>query len=423
MSIILSLKQITIVSAGSQGDIQPYLALAVGLKNEGFRVKFVANTNFAGLAAAYDLDFLPIQVDSYKLLQTPQAQNAWLESDSVLKLSLNMARTIRPAIPQIFSDVSDACQHSDLIIYHSYNIPFVYYIGKLLKIPFIPASLHPLPTREHITPPLNIKRSPGRSFNLLSHLVAHQFSWQLFMPIARKTWREKINVSVITPIRQIHKDRRLVLCGYSPTVLPKPADIPETTVITGYWFLDSDPAWQPPAELVAFIQSGKRPIYIGFGSNPVNKQATANIILGALAKTGERAILASGWGGLGNEHPLPDHVFLTESVPHHWLLPQMAAIVHHGGAGTTGAALSAGVPNIVVPHFGDQYFWGRRVAELGVGPEPIPHKTLSAERLAQAISIAVNDRDMQERARKLGEQIRAEEGLKKAVREIRQFVS
>jgi sterol 3beta-glucosyltransferase len=413
---------ITIVTAGSQGDIQPYLALAMGLKNEGFQVRLAANINFAGLIASHGLDYFPIQVDSHQLLQTPQAQQAWLESDSLLKLSLNTARAIRPAVPRIFDDVLDACKDSDLIIYHSYNLPFVYYIGKLLDIPFIPASLHPMPTREHITPPLNIKKSPGRSFNLLSHLVAHQFSWQLFMPVARKAWGKRIHVSVITPVQHIRNEGRLVLCAYSPTVIPRPADVPETTAITGYWFLDSAPNWKAPADLVAFIQSGSPPIYVGFGSNPVDKQATLDLILDALAITGKRAVMASGWGGLGTDHPLPDHVFLTESAPHQWLLPQMAAIVHHGGAGTTGAALSAGVPNFVVPHFGDQFFWGRRVAELGVGPAPLAHKTLSVERLAQAITAAVKDEGMKERARMIGGQIRAEDGIRMAIQKIRQFV-
>jgi UDP:flavonoid glycosyltransferase YjiC (YdhE family) len=175
---------------------------------------------------------------------------------------------------------------------------------------------------------------------------------------------------------------------------------------------------------MTFLNSGQPSIYVGFGTmgNPADNPDTMNIVLKALAKTGQRAVLAAGWSGLGLGQQLPSNVFLLKSIPHRWLFPQMAAIVHHGGAGTTGTALSAGVPNIIIPHFGDQYFWGRRVAELGAGPEPIPRKKLSAERLALAISTATHDKAMQERAVTIGVQIRAEEGINHAIQVIRQYI-
>jgi UDP:flavonoid glycosyltransferase YjiC (YdhE family) len=130
--------------------------------------------------------------------------------------------------------------------------------------------------------------------------------------------------------------------------------------------------------------------------------------------SGQRAILLSGWGGLRPED-LPDSVLVLDSVPHTWLFPRVAAVVHHGGAGTTAAGLRAGVPTIIIPFFGDQPFWGARIAELGVGPRPVPRKRLTAERLAQAIRDTVASEEMRQRASKLGESIRSEDGVATAV--------
>jgi sterol 3beta-glucosyltransferase len=204
------------------------------------------------------------------------------------------------------------------------------------------------------------------------------------------------------------------LYGFSPSVIPKPSDW-HNTEVTGYWFLDAATDWVPPADLMAFLQAGPPPVYIGFGSMGSRKpEETADLVLQAIARTGQRAILLSGWGGL-SKADLPETVFMVESVPHSWLFSQVAAVVHHGGAGTTAAGLRAGVPSIVIPFFGDQPFWGQRVAKLGVGPEPIPRKQLTVERLAQAIRTAVTDRGMIRRAADLGAKIQAEDGVANAV--------
>ena len=415
---------ITVLSAGSQGDVQPYLALAVGLKREGYTVRFVANSNFASAAEKYGLDFFPIHVDSYEFVQN-QGSQSWLESQSVVKLIRNTVRVIRPVIQQMVIDVLEATKGSDLIVYHSYTLPFVYYIGKQFNIPCIPASIYPMPTREHLALPLTIKKSPGKAFNSLSHHLVDQITWQVFRPVVKNSWNGNSNVSFTSPYNQLLKEQQSILCGYSPTVLPRPSDLPGQVNITGYWFLDSPSDWQPDPELTAFLNADGRPIYVGFGSmgNPAKNQETADIVLKTLEETEHRAVLSAGWSGMGIGQQLPDNVFLLKHISHKWLLPKMAAIVHHGGAGTTGAGLSAGVPNVVVPHFGDQFFWGNRVAKLGVGPEPIPRKKLSVERLVQAISNAMNDKNMQERAMVLGAKIGAEDGVRQAIQVIRQYIN
>jgi sterol 3beta-glucosyltransferase len=198
-------------------------------------------------------------------------------------------------------------------------------------------------------------------------------------------------------------------------VVPTPQDWHPATFATGYWFLDQESHWQPSAALVDFLNAGEPPVYVGFGSMPAtDPQAKARLVIEALEKAGQRGILASGWGGLKAD-ALPEHVLMIDQAPHDWLFPRVKAVVHHGGAGTTAAGLRAGKPAVICPYFGDQPFWGQRVYALGVGTEPIPQKKLTADNFASAIRTAVSDAEMQRRAAALGEKIRAENGVARAV--------
>ena len=213
-----------------------------------------------------------------------------------------------------------------------------------------------------------------------------------------------------------------MLSAYSPSIIPHPADWPESTHVTGYFFLDNQADWQPSPELKAFLEAGDPPVYIGFGSMAGrNPEQLAKLILEALAKSGQRGLLLTGWGGLRAEL-VPDNVFVLDSAPHSWLFPRMAAVVHHGGAGTTAEGLRAGVPSVIVPFVLDQPFWGARIKALGLGPDPIPQKKLTADRLANAIKIAVTDSNMKQRAHSYGAAIRAENGIGNAVKIIQQYL-
>ena len=166
------------------------------------------------------------------------------------------------------------------------------------------------------------------------------------------------------------------------------------------------------------IEAGPPPAYVGFGSmSSEDPDQTTRLILEALALSGQRGIVQAGWGAVSSAL-LPPSVYVLESAPFSWLFPRVAAVVHHGGAGTTAAALRSGVPAVVVPFFGDQPFWGSRVASLGVSPPPIPRRRLTAERLAQAIQSALTDTVMRQQAAALGERIRGENGVARAVEVI-----
>lgn len=415
--------KITVLAAGSRGDIQPYLALAWRLQRQGHTVRLAANANFRDMVTSYGVPFYPIEVDSQAFVQQQEAR-AWLESRSPFKLALTSLRAVRPTVGPMVRDAWLASEGAEAIIYHAFSLPMGHYIGRQRGVPCLPASMYPMPTRAHPALPLNRQRSLGGPLNLLSHLLVDQFTWLVYWPATRAFWQGKAGVALSSPRHAWYRERRPILCCYSPSVLPAPPDLPPHVHLTGYWFLEPPPGWRPDPALLSFLESGPPPVYVGFGSmgNPAQARETTTMVLAALAATGQRAVLAAGWSGLGAEVTLPAHVFRLQSAPHTWLFPRMSAIVHHGGVGTTAAGLRAGVPNVVVPHFADQYFWGHRVAALGAGPQPIPRSELTSERLAQALSAALGDVTMAYRAAAIGRALRAENGLGRAVALIESYL-
>jgi sterol 3beta-glucosyltransferase len=215
------------------------------------------------------------------------------------------------------------------------------------------------------------------------------------------------------------------LHGFSRHIIPRPEDWPETAIVTGYWFLNQAEYWNPPPYLTEFLSKGEPPVYFGFGSIfGRNPKAVTRIILEAVRRTGVRAILASGWGGLEPaDSAQSESVMFIESAPHRWLFPKVTAVVHHGGCGTTAAGLLAGKPSIICPFFGDQPFWGRHVERLGAGPSPISQSKLTVERLCRAIDIAVNDSTMRENAAALGSRLSSEDGTSHALAFISRWMN
>ncbi|MEM7114453.1 MAG: glycosyltransferase [Chloroflexota bacterium] len=416
--------KITVLAAGSRGDIQPYLAFSVGLQKAGYQVCLAANSNFSALAKQYDIPFFPLQIDSYAFTQDPRAR-AWLESRNPLKLAFESVRIIQPMVAQLLKDAWVAAQDADAIVYHSYAMPTGYYIGKQLGIPTLPISMYPLPTRAHRALPIELLFPMGGWGNLASHWIVDYFTWQVYRPSAQKLFRGQQRVRRTTPYQALYREKRPLICCYSPSAFPKPDDVPDHVNVLGYFFLDPPSDWQPSAELSQFLAAGPPPVYVGFGSmgDPAKADETTEMVLAALAKTGQRGLLASGWSGLGKEKAMPDNVFVLDGAPHTWLMPQMAANIHHGGVGTTGAALRAGVPNAVVPHFGDQPFWGEQVAKLGVGPGPIHRKQLTVDKLAKMVETAVSNPTMRHRAATLGQQIQTEDGIAQSIKLFEQYLA
>jgi sterol 3beta-glucosyltransferase len=203
--------------------------------------------------------------------------------------------------------------------------------------------------------------------------------------------------------------------GYSAHLVPTPRDWDSSNHVTGQWFLPQSADFEPPADLVRFLSAGEPPVAVGFGSiSGRTPERTTQAVMQALVMAGCRAVIVGGWGGLAAVQN-SERVHYVRSVPYDWLLPRVAAVVHHGGAGSTGETLRAGKPAVVCPFFGDQAFWGRRVAAVGAGPEPIPQRQLTPESLAGALRVVLADPGMRRRAEELGARVRAEEGVKAAV--------
>jgi UDP:flavonoid glycosyltransferase YjiC (YdhE family) len=197
----------------------------------------------------------------------------------------------------------------------------------------------------------------------------------------------------------------------SPALIPKPQDWGRHIDISGFYFLNLASSYTPEPELAAFLESGPPPVYIGFGSIVVDDpNAMTRMIFDAIHLSGVRALVSKGWGGLGaDDVGIPDGVFMLGNVPHDWLFERVSCVVHHGGAGTTAAGIKAGKPTIVVPFFGDQPFWGAMIARAKAGPDPVPYKKLTAEKLAESIKFCLEPQTL-EQAQNMGEKIREEKG-------------
>ncbi len=417
--------RVTLVSLGSRGDVQPFIALAVGLQNTGrHQVTIAAPDNFEPQVKDYKLNFFQLGIDTQKLLGTEgidPKQNILLWLSKVLG-------SMKPLTERIAENTCLACQDAELIIYSMMGIA-VYHVAEKIGIPCLMAIPIPgfAPTRAYPNPNGIFPVLPlGGGYNKLTHIIS-LFLFQVFTGPMINRWRKgKLNLPAIPfgkyPYFQMNGQPQTIIGCYSPIISPKPDDWGENIQLTGYWFLDPPPDWQPPTKLVNFLEAGAPPVYIGFGSMANRTpRKMSQLVIEALAKTGQRGILAAGWGGLDHTH-LPDTIFALDSVPHAWLFPRMAAVVHHGGAGTTAAGLRAGVPSILIPHLGDQHFWAKRVEEFYVGPRSIPPRKLTAERLAEAITIATTDQNIRANAAAISERIRTEDGIGGAIELIEEFL-
>jgi UDP:flavonoid glycosyltransferase YjiC (YdhE family) len=259
---------------------------------------------------------------------------------------------------------------------------------------------------------------------IFGKLFLYPFNWRLSGKTVNRFRREVLMLEPQTRAQHLAAKRRLfTLQAYSRHIVPHAEDWPSTLRTTGFWFLEEQNDWEPPRGLTEFLDSGEPPVCIGFGSMiGRNLEEVTRMVIEAVRRSGRRAVLLSGWAGIGNAEP-DDSIYRLEAAPHEWLYPRTAAAVHHGGAGSTASSLRAGVPTIIVPHLGDQAFWGRRVYALGAGPKPVPRNKLTASVLAASIKAATENHDMKRRAQELGTKIRAEDGIGQAVELIEQYIS
>lgn len=422
---------VLMLTLGTRGDVQPFVALGIALQAAGHDVTVCAPTTFEEFVTTHGLGYQFMNDEIVQMIDTDVGRAAIEDSDSIigwLKTARDLMGQVKPMMRRMFDECWAAADATipDVIVYHPKAIAG-YHIAERLQIPGMLAAPLPIgvPTTEY--PAVILPNLPlGGWYNKLTHhlvdwLTGLQYGglindWRrdsLGLP-ARSRFAGELKRSDGRPVPVLH--------AYSRHVLPPPPDWPDSAHVTGYWFLDRVDTWEPPADLVDFLAAGPPPVYVGFGSIAGRDPAgITRSVINALDQSDRRGIIATGWGGLQTED-LPDGIFSLDEAPHDWLFPRMAAVVHHGGAGTTAAGLRAGVPTVICPFFGDQPFWGRRVAELGVGAQPIPQKQLTADNLAEAIRYVTTDKQVRRRATELGVKIRAERGVQTAIDIIKNYV-
>ncbi len=414
--------KITIFGAGSQGDIQPCIRLGKELQEAGFDILLAAPQNFASLVEERGVTFHPVRGDVQKIMAGENGQHFMEGGGNFIQSICAMREMLKPIIFQMAEDVLAACRTADALITLAVFAPFGKTIAEICGIPLLLVEPTPvLPTQDFPAPGWFVQKDLGGGLNRFSGFAMLRIIWEWYRPFVNK-FRERFGLKALdsAAFYRILTSTPL-LSAYSSTVIPRPRDWSANVHITGYWF-DDESTWNPPTELEKFLNNGEAPVYIGFGSMAGHEpDKITQIALAALANTGKRGVLATGWGGLKLSE-IPENVFVLDSAPHGWLFPRMSAVVHHGGAGTTAEGLRAGVPTVIVPFTVDQPFWGHRVAALGTGVGPIKARELSAARLTEAIQRATSDPLIRRRAKALGEEIRSEDGISNAVKVIQKYL-
>lgn len=417
---------IVINTFGTRGDVQPYVALGIGLQQAGHSIRIVTHQIFEDFVREYGLDVYPLQLDPQQVLLNEALSEL---GNNTVRISRWMEEHFKAALHDLFTATLDSNQGADMIL--NSGLSFAgWHVAEKLQVPAIATYLWPVTPSRHL-PAASGKIPAGwlpfrGTFNYLSTKLSNQLFFRLLLKPVNQCRAEILGLRPLTGRDYWSMDSpgspTPLIYGYSPAVIPKPADWRGYQQVSGYWFLDTAKDYQPGKALLAFLADGPPPVSIGFGSMVDNERdKITGIVIDALRETNQRGILLGGWSKLG-EGDLPDSIFRMNAVPHDWLFQRMAAVVHHGGAGTTAAGLRAGVPGVVVPTFADQFFWGWRVQVLGAGPKPIPRNKLTAANLSDAIRQAVSSEDMKDRAHLIGRQISAENGVETAVRMIEGFV-
>lgn len=401
--------RITCLTIGSRGDVQPYIALCKGLLEEGHRPKIATHREFESWVRKHGIDFAPVEGDPAELMRIC-VENGMFTYSFLKEASVKF----RGWIDELLSSAWIACQNSDILI-ESPSAMAGIHIAEALGIPYFRAFTMPW-TRTRAYPHAFAvpDHKMGGAYNYITYVMFDNVFWKAIAGQVNR-WRKRELGLRSTNLDKLQPNKVPFLYNFSPSVVVPPLDYSDWIRVTGYWFLDEASDWTPPEELSEFINKarydGKKIVYIGFGSIVVSDPAAlTKTVVDSVLKADVRCILSKGWSDRLGAHdaskpevPLPPEILQIKSAPHDWLFKQIDAAAHHGGAGTTGASLRAGLPTLVKPFFGDQFFFGSRLEDLGVG---ISMKKLNVSLFSRALWEATHSERMIIKAKVLGEQIR-----------------
>ena len=402
--------RVLIATAGARGDVAPLTGLAAAIRAAGHSVTIASNDEYEGLVADCGLEFraLPGTHGMFDDLR-------WVERSGlaagvgIIRLLAENVRTLHKAVLAVArQDAPDVLALSGMTAIGGYHV------ADGLALSSMELQLMPIQTTADFPPSVVTGRSFGRFGNRVAGMATTTAMAAIAGPV--RELRHELGLPR-RGIREVLSGRPgarrwPVFHGFSPAVVPRPADWPDGYEVTGYWWPQRPGGWSPPAELEKFLASGPPPVFFGFGDlTPDDTSGFIELAADAGRQAGVRQVIQAGQTG---QHPPgglpPGDSIVIGDVPHDWLFPRMAALVHHAGAGTTAAGLRAGVPAVTVPVLADQPFWAARLALLGVGPAPIPRRQLSVAALAAAVRDAVAVPSYRTQAQALSSRLASEDG-------------
>lgn len=401
------MSRVLILTAGTSGDVVPYVGLGQRLSEAGHGVSIGATARFEHTVTSAGLAFheLPIS-DPREVAATEDGQTG---SRAGMKGMLSATKTASDLMRKPVSAMIAASQEADIVLATAATSLLAAPIAEARALPCIALALQPTePTRTH-GPVLLGGRNLGPWLNVAVPRRFVRLGMRMFAGLVRDL-RTELGLPE-EPAPGYRPEELTVLHGISPTVYPRPTDWRAGLEVVGYWW-PSAPAsdWSPDPDLADFLQAGSAPVYVGFGSMGVRQaDQLGDVVVDTVARTGRRAIVSRGWAGLAIDHP---DIFVVDEMPYEWLFPRVTAVVHHAGAGTTAAGLRAGVPAVPVPFAYDQPFWAQRLHNLGVAPDVIPAKRLTSKRLARALD-AASSPDLIQVAAELTKKIEGEDGARR----------
>ncbi|WP_433286271.1 glycosyltransferase [Pseudonocardia sp. CA-142604] len=389
--------RVLIVTAGSRGDVAPFTGLGQRLQQAGHQVAVAAHDRFADLVRECGLEHRVLPGDPLDLVRARTAVPSPDAAQAVFAAFLDeLGEGVTAAV----------AAGTDVLLTAFGPAPLSRVVADGFGIPSLGVYLVPgVPTREFPPPgwPVTGQVSPADNIAAGRELLARTAS--LYADVLRRL-RARLDLPAAAEAPGPPDD--WPIChGFSPAVVPRPADWPAAAHVTGYWWPATSPRWQPPEQLVDFLGAGPAPVFVGFGSMTPNHERLHDVVATAVKRAGVRAVVQSGWADLG---PVGDDILVVGDMPHDWLFPRMAAVVHHAGAGTTGAGLRAGVPAVPVPVLLDQPFWAARLHHLGVAPHPLPLDELTADALTDALRSCLDGSTYRDRATELARLVRADDG-------------
>ncbi|WP_199739485.1 glycosyltransferase [Streptomyces klenkii] len=401
--------RVALLTAGSRGDAAPYTGLGHALERAGHRVTLVTHARFAPLAENAGIGFHPLPVDPRAELDTARGR-ALRGSATDAEQRARAFLLARQGARQMADGLLAAAQEADVLLVSSSLQLLGHTLAEGLGLPGMGVYLQPLHVTGEFAPSVLSTRSWGPAGNRIAARAVNSVVDAVYSGTAR-TLRARLGLppsSTRAARRARERQRWPVRHGFSPLVVPRPRDWRPELTVDGYWWQHDPPGTGLPRHVRDFLDSGPPPVFVGLGSIPVRDPARVGAtVVRALRAAGLRGVVQRGWSGLEADG---DDMLTVGELPHAALFPETAAVVHHGGAGTTAAALRAGVPAVPLPLQLDTGFWAGRLTALGVAPPAVPLRRLTADALAAALLRVTTDPSYRERARALGARIRAEDG-------------